>query len=82
MAITLTDESEASRNVRVRRSTDRLLAKLRSVHGNSVREASEIRVRRRKPPRESDKRDIGASERNSATPPDFHLLQAVTLLDG
>ena len=82
MAIASTDESEASRDVRVRHSTDRLLAKLRAAHGNGVREAGEIRVRRRKPSRESNEYDNGAYDRNSAPPPDFHLFQAVTLLDG
>jgi len=78
MAIRKTTTSEAARNVRVRRSSDRLLARLQNVHG----QASEIRAPRKHKPAEHHDHDNGASDRNSAAPVDLHLIQAVALLDG
>jgi hypothetical protein len=82
MAISQTDKSEASRNVRSRLSTDQLLAKLRAAHGDRVRQTGEVCVRRRERPRQENEYDNGANDRNSPAPPDLHLFQAVALLDG
>lgn len=82
MAIAPTDETEANRNVRVRRATDRFSARLRAVHGDLVRQPGEIRVTRNDEQHRKNQCDNGANERNAPAHSDFHLFQAVSLLDG
>jgi hypothetical protein len=82
MAISKTDESAAKRNIRIRRSTDRLLASLQREHGRVSGKPSEVHARRNEKPSDERYRDNGANERNAPAPVDFHLFQAVSLMDG